>query len=195
MTKKFKLPKWVWVSLIIVLLIGLYFAENIKGQVRFMQYCWKEGGLKVYEPLERNVGWEAEDFYRAKQSAIIDGVGFVRFFDEKKEEYIDVVHIGGSVQRDSSFSIAPADLNKPITYKWVSGLDYVAGELRLNRLYDEVKSKESHKLLVRYNSFSYSQFDPNNSFGPSRVSCHRDDPPGGVGISGWRKAIESAFKK
>src|SRR5690606_5791895 len=109
MTKKPKIPKWVWVSLLIPLLIGLYFAENIKGQFRFMQYCWKEGGLKVYEPLERGVGWEADSYYRAKSVASMDGVGFVRFYDNKKELYMDVIYVGGNVGLDSSYRAAAAN--------------------------------------------------------------------------------------
>lgn len=195
MTKKFKLPRMVWASLMVVLLIGLYFAENIKGQVRFMQYCWKEGGLKVYEPLERDVGWEAEDYYYAKNAASIDGVGFVRFYDKKQDAYMDVTYVGGNVHRDTSYRADPADLEKSIQYTWESGLEYIAGELRLIRLYQRVRRESDRKLLVRYNSFSYSQFDPQKTLGPSDVYCDPKAPPDGVGDNESSKAINSAFKK
>ena len=46
----------IWVTAFVVL-VGLYFASNIYGYYRFKSICAKEGGLKVYQPLQKGVGW------------------------------------------------------------------------------------------------------------------------------------------
>ncbi len=168
MTKKFKLPKVVWASLMVVLLIGIYFAENIKGQIRFMQYCWKEGGLKVYEPLERNVGWWAEDLESAKAVASRHPVAFVRYRDDEGdgEEY-DVRYIGGSFRDESSYQISPANYENPVELFSKFYFVRIQNEIRLIKKNYEVYSFEKNELLAGYYVFVYSQFD----LTPSKVNC------------------------
>src|SRR5437868_10592772 len=70
---------------IIFLSIFAFFFSNIKGYYRFKQYCEAEGGLRVYEPLERNVGWAAKDKEHAAFTSVLDSVGFVRYIENDKE--------------------------------------------------------------------------------------------------------------
>lgn len=172
MTKKFKLPKVVWASLMVVLLIGIYFAENIKGQIRFMQYCWKEGGLKVYEPLERNVGWWAEDLDSAKTISRRHPVDFVRFTDSEGKN-IDVRYLGGKYREEDSYVVSPADHTKTVQYQGKFNIDKINGELRLSKRKYEIYRIKDNTLLAGYYVFGYSQFDPSNSFlgAPSQVHC------------------------
>lgn len=174
MTGKYKLPKWVWLVLLIPLLIGLYFAENIKGQIRFMQYCWKEGGLKVYEPLERDVGWWAEDLESAKAIASRHPVAFVRYRDDEGDgKGYDVRYIGGSFRDESSYQISPADYENPIELFSKFYFVRMENELRLSKKKYEVYSFEKNELLAGYYVFVYSQYDLDNSFmgAPSNVYC------------------------
>jgi hypothetical protein len=180
----------------IPLLIMIYFFDNIKGQYRFMQYCKSEGGLRVYEYLEKGAGWLAKDEAYARAAALIDGVGFVRFFDKKENGYFDIRYTGGNPQREESFDKKPSDTSKKTRYLWRIDVGQLSGELRLSRTNYEVFDVSGNDLMVGYYGFAYSQFDQNKSFlgAPSGVSCFHYPARSINEISGWRKEINTAFK-
>lgn len=139
---------------IIPLFIGLFFFSNIKGYYRFKDYCEKEGGLRVYEPLERNVGWLAKDKYDGRVVALLTCVGFVRYTDKKDGQTYDIRYISGDPQDDSSFEKNIADESKLFKYKWLHTSD-LAGELLIGRS----GYANTDKLLVRFYMFGFSWFD------------------------------------
>lgn len=161
----------------IPLLIMIYFFDNIKGQYRFMQYCKTEGGLRVYEPLEKGVGWLAKDYSDAKAAAQLKHVGFVRFIGFKGDgkEY-DLRYLGNNPQRDESFDKVLSDLSKPIIYEWKFINHRILNELRLSIWGFEIIDIEDQSIASRYHSFSYSQFDRSKSLfdAPSTVYCFRE---------------------
>ena len=59
MSSRFKLS--IAIMIAFVLFIGLYFFDNIKGYYHFTQYCKNEGGLKIYEKLEKGLGMMDDD--------------------------------------------------------------------------------------------------------------------------------------
>lgn len=71
--------KFCGIVLAIFLLVVWFFFDNIKGYYTFKEYCEKEGGLTVYEPLEMNVGWLAKDETDARFTTSLDNVGYVRY--------------------------------------------------------------------------------------------------------------------
>ena len=101
----------------ILLLIGLIFFENIYGYYRFQWYCSSEGGLKVYEKLEKDVGWMADDYYTALEVFLLEDVKFVRFSDKKNKELkYDLYYKGGKRRSRKSYETREVDPSQKIKY-------------------------------------------------------------------------------
>jgi hypothetical protein len=158
----------------IPLLIVIYFFDNIKGQYRFHQYCKNEGGLRVYEALEKKEGLEAKDYYSARSALQLKHVEFVRFIDiENNNRLYDLKYTGGNREFDSSYQKFPANESKEASYVWTIETSFVQGESRLNRTSYKIIDKKNGKLAAVYKVFVYSQFDQNKSLfsAPSYVYC------------------------
>lgn len=182
--------------LVIPSLIGLYFFDNIKGYYRFKQYCEKEGGLRVYQPLEKNVGWLAEDQEQAKAASLLEYVDYVRYTDKYDENTYDLRYLGGDSQLDTSYEIRPVNKSNIPVYSWSSVGEEVKGELRIRRFgYEVIKIKKS-ELAALYYSFSYAKFNRSKTLldMPSRVYCFTEYEKGSEGMYGWRVALNTAFK-
>jgi hypothetical protein len=178
------------------LLIGLIFFSNIKGYFRFISICAQEGGLRVYEPLEKNVGWWAKDKYQARAAALLAGVGFVRYTDKADNITYDIRFLGGNPQKDSSFIKSPADTSKLLTYQWRYINGRLENELRLGRQGYEILDISDDRVLVRFYIFGYSILDRDHTPLETRASvgCFDEksfkfDEP-----DRWRKELNTAFK-
>jgi hypothetical protein len=176
-----KISKFLSKKLLIIaaipLLIMIYFFDNIKGQYRFMQYCKREGGLLVYEPILKDVGWQASDYFEAKSLFILDHVGFIRFQDSRDGSRIyDLQYTTGDREDEKSYIKLDRDESREIKYGWLAKNEHVIGELRLQKTRFEVIENNTKKLLARYYWFTYSQFDQDKSLfsAPSYVSCFKD---------------------
>ncbi|MFT7224169.1 MAG: hypothetical protein ACI82Z_001722 [Cellvibrionaceae bacterium] len=189
-----ELQKALIIPLALVILIPasilLYFAENIKGYYRFKWYCENEGGLKIYEKLEKNVGWMAEDKLDAMAASHLKYVKFVRY-PEKKEQgkLYDLVYQGGNPSSFKSHEITPANFTETIKYKWVVINSKIENELRLEKYGYEIFYFENSNYIAKYYSFGYSIFNRKKTFlsAPSGSGCFNE--PGM-----WKKEINKIFK-
>jgi hypothetical protein len=187
-----ELQKALIIPLALVILIPasilLYFAENIKGYYRFKWYCENEGGLKVYEKLEKNVGWIAEDKSGARTASTFKGVPFVRYKEIKSNKRLfDIKYIGGNETSNSSFVSSEILSEKKIKYMWKNESQKIKNELRLKKITYEVVDINSKKNLLEINIFYYSIFDRNKTLlnAPSVVNCYS--------LSNFIEKIESNF--
>ncbi len=150
--------KTIGLLTIIPLIICLIFFSNIKGYFRFKHYCEAEGGLRVYEKLERNMGWWAKDKNYAQIAALVNGVGFVRYKDENGNLF-DLRYLGGNSQDDNSFETLPANEINNLIYRF----EYINGnlpnEIRLGRSGFEISDYTSNKILARFYMFGYANFN------------------------------------
>ncbi|WP_129213137.1 hypothetical protein [Crenobacter cavernae] len=170
-----------WVKLfrflsIVALCMGfvvLFFADNIWGYYCFKAICKKEGGLRVYEKLEREVGWLAKDYGYARSAAVLKGVGFVRYKDSNDDHLYDIRYRGGHPGDDSSFDRQRADLLRPVVYGWKAVNERILGELRLSRTGYEIINLRTNQLAVRIYQFSYSKFNRKRTIlaAPSGEAC------------------------
>jgi hypothetical protein len=153
---------------IILVLIGLYFFDNIKGYYRFMDYCAKEGGVRVYEKLEKNVGWMASDYSDALFVSQIWPVDFVRYKDNVDEKKMyDLYFNDGNKNLNSSYTKKKSSSSKAIIYSWVSKRYQVDDADRLKG-FEYLALNKSKNIMVNYSNFSYSLFDQKNTlFGSS----------------------------
>lgn len=188
--------KFIVVVSIIPLLIGLYFFDNIKGYWRFKQYCAKEGGLRVYQPLEKNVGWLAGDQEQAKAASLLAYVNYARYIDEYDGNAYDLRYLGGDSQLDTSYEIKPENRSNTPVYSWKSVGEEVKGELRMRRFGYEVIKIEKSELSALYYSFSYSKFNRSKTILdiPSKVYCFTEYEKDSEGMYGWRVALNTASK-
>jgi hypothetical protein len=192
-----KMPSKFILTLIgIPLVILLYFSTNIYGYFRFQHYCSSEGGLRVFEPLEKNVGWWAKDKYEAQVAALLSGVGFVRYTDQKDGNTYDLRYLGGNPTRDGSFERLPADESKTLFYKWESINEKIPNERYLMRYGAQILNIESNKILVYYYKFGYETLDPRHAFlsMPSEEYCFNEPSSREGKTDGFIVALNTAFK-
>lgn len=187
--------KFIVIVSIIPLLIGLYFFDNIKGYYRFKQYCAKEGGLRVYQPLEKSVGWWADDYDSAHMAAQLKYVAFVRYRDKKDGKEYDLTYMGGDPQRDSSFNKNSADQSKEIVYFWKNINKKISGESRLMRYGEEILNT-NNKILVSYYMLGYEKFNRSHTLldAPSEVYCFLESAKKVGEMDGWITALNTSFK-
>lgn len=179
---------------IIPLLIALYFFDNIRGYYRFKQYCEKEGGLKIYQALEKNVGWIAKDYFYARTVASIEHINFVRY--QENGDSFDLKYKGTNREVDSSYLKVPASEKTPVIYRWERINHMVPNELRLARSGYEIFNMNTNKLMARYYYFSYSRFDRSKTIfdAPSAVRCFNDRGENFDGIDQAFKELKNVFK-
>ena len=182
------LIKFFGILLAIFLLVVWFFFDNIKGYYTFKEYCEKEGGLTVYEPLEKNVGWWAKDRYDAKVIANIKNVGFSRFKDTKDEKNYDVIFIAGEPIQDSSYKVIDEISDNDTTYQWISDWKYVDESKRLKMSFLKVLDKNNKELVV-HKIFYFSPYGGALG-GPDWIVCDNKK----VKPNNWKQEFISAFK-
>ena len=144
------------ILLVITLTILWYFSENIKGYYKFKEYCEKEGGLTVYEPLEKNVGWWAKDENDARQTVGLEYVGFVRYKDG--DQIVDLTVVGSKEKLTLDFLERPADMSKSVFYQLKIESTKGEGGLSPGKLSYKIFSLDNKK-LVEFNQFFYGFFN------------------------------------
>mgnify|MGYP000878039264 CR=1 FL=1 len=192
-----KLPSKPVIALIsIPIVILLFFSSNIYGYFRFKHYCSAEGGLRVYEKLERNVGWLAKDKYEARTAALLDGVGFVRYTDKNDGKSYDIKYIGGDPQDDGSFEKYNMDGSKSIRYVWKSINQPVANELRLRRYGEEILDVKDNRVLAQYYMLGYEKLNRSNTLldMPTEIYCFNDPVTKFGNFDGWISSVNKIFR-
>ncbi len=177
----------------ILMVIGLfflsvltYFFSNVKEYYKFKHYCETEGGLKVYEPLERNVGWLVDDDYDARFLAKLDGVGFVRYKDSQGSDQ-DVRYIQRG-RKDNAYILNASDSSYPINYIWRRKWEFVDESKKLKKSWYEVSS-DKNKVLVEFYSFFYSK-NGGSLGGPDWISCENTTS----NMESWASEMKHSFK-
>ncbi len=130
--KGFLMERFLIIISVIFLSIFAFFFSNVKGYYRFKQYCEAQGGLRIYEPLERDVGWLAEDNYDAKYLAKLDGVGFVRYKDDNGDDQ-DIKYLRDG-HNDASYTVNASDSSYPTNYIWRRRWEFVDEGKRIKKL-------------------------------------------------------------
>lgn len=162
----------------LLLVVGLFFSSNIRGYYRFKEICEKEAGLKVFIPIERNVGWRirGERMEDAGFPLLLNDVPFVRYRSVKDGNLYDVFRIPKVKVGDSGIAQKPADMSKAVAYEYDVRTVDLPNELRTGAQHFEVMDLRSDKLAVRYSRFSFGKFSPDAAIlsAPSGESCPED---------------------
>lgn len=174
--------------------IGLIFFDNIKGYYTFKEYCEKEGGLTVYEPIEKNVGWWAKDKTDARFAASLDHIGFVRYL-EKDNQLYDLKPVGPRNTLNPEHEVNNANLAVEPIYKLESESYSSRSPHQPSRVTYQVKNFSNEKLIVKFNIYHYGFFNEERTpMGVNqKFSCFDD-----VVLPyerQWKFEINNTFKK
>ncbi len=164
----------------LILLVALYFASNIRGYYRFKEICVRDGGVRVYQPLERDVGWTVGRgrMQDTGMPVVFPEVAFARYRNEEDGQWYDVYRVPKVKVGDDGFAQQPADLSKPVVYEYRSRNQDLKDELRMSATSKEVIDLRNSKVAATYTTFGYSQFEPSNTLlaAPSGSECPEDFP-------------------
>ncbi len=161
-----------------VLAIALFFFSNIRGYYRFKEICARDGGVRVYQPLERNVGWTVGGgrMQDTGMPVVFPEVAFVRYRNEKDGQWYDVYRVPKLKVGDDGFAQQTADLSKPVVYAYGWHQEDLKDELRMSTAVYEVIDLRTSKIAATYTTFGYSKFEPSNTLlaAPSGEECPED---------------------
>lgn len=168
--------KFIAYFTILPLVVLTIFSSNIYGYFRFKNYCSGEGGLRVYESLEKNSGFLADDEWLARTAAQLQHVAFVRYKDKADGSFYDLRYLGGNPNEGRSYEKNLASEPEAPIYKWRFVNAVVPSELRLNRFGYEIYSIKSNHILAQYYMFRYSIYERAHTLfdAPSGISCFNE---------------------
>lgn len=158
----------------IVVAIAAYFGDNIRGYYRFKELCETEGGLKVFRPLLKNVGWQASSYEDARSAAHFTQIAFARFTDAKDGRSYDLRYLGGHPADDSSYEKLAAKPDTPVVYAWNWVAETLPGEVRTSRSGLKVIDIATGKVQMQWLQIGYRTFDQDRTLlaAPSGNACH-----------------------
>jgi len=164
----------------IALVIVLFFSDNIWGYYRFKSMCEREGGLRINQPLERDVGWTVNTGHIAyvRFPLSIQGVAFVRYRNKRDGLLYDVYRVHEKNMNDDGYVQQPADSSKPVIYEYRLTQEKLRDEIRMTTVTQDVIDLRTGSISASYKTFGYSEFEPSRTplAAPSGISCPRDVP-------------------
>lgn len=167
----------VWIAAFVTL-VGLYFASNIYGYYRFKSICAKEGGLKVYQPLQKSVGWLIEKNSGGGDPLSMYSASYTRFKKDDGSFYdmtmkMPIKEPYFEKDFDKYFEVNVSDISKQPAYELRQIYGAVPDGIRLSRHTIEVIEIATGKTLVAYQQFGYESFERKNTLldAPSSSTC------------------------
>ncbi len=174
-TKTMTRPAWKKRVMVAAWLLFGYLvwkADVFWNYYQFRQLCAAEGGLKVNEKLQKNVGWEevvrpelggqpGEQAARSYLSRMPD----ISFFRVPKANdfppplippgtLVDVRFLGAPALPTTSYSFQVADLSIPVIYQ-IHRDAKDEQDNRVTRFWFEVRERETQSVRLRYTQFRF----------------------------------------
>lgn len=152
-----------------VIFVLIWFAWKVDvfwNYYQFKQLCEAEGGLKVYEKLDKGRGWTVDKLFDSEAKFYAHtltnagffraqgGVGFVPN-GAKEKDLVDIRYLGGPTLPMTSYNISIADLSQIITYKIFTGVGRERSD-RVTRYWFEVRDVATTKVMLRSDQFRYN---------------------------------------
>lgn len=143
----------------IAVMYGVWKADVFWHYYQFKQICAAEGGGQVFQPMQRNVGWETSRPASLQGALVltknIPNIGFVRIkrgpYDPMPElgegGLLDVKYVSGETY-SANIGFKASDLGLPIVYKY-SFDSSVDSDQRITRFFEEVRDAKTDALMVR----------------------------------------------
>ena len=152
----------------------LYNVDAIMGAIKFKRLCKTEGGARVYEKIEKNMGWMVEDNSKFGYKPVFSyKPAFVRYKNEHGEKF-DVIKINPPPKTGEPYKLIPAEESKPVRYlfKFVDIKNY-EGDERFSKTQDQVIDLHTEKIVATYTNFGFAWTTPDRVIlaAPTGVGC------------------------
>jgi hypothetical protein len=174
--------------IIIPLLMGMFFFDNIRGYYRFKQLCAIEKNKQLINKVEPNQGWILNDGvpsskWDAFRVASLPYVKYVRYLDYKDKQLYDVRYFGDKepaknpITKNSSYEefydMKLAHPNEKPVYAWKEIQEKFPNELRTSRYGDQVIDLRTNNVVINLTNIGYGLFDRNHTLldAPSGNTC------------------------
>ena len=153
----------------IVISYTIWKADVFWNYYQFKQLCAAEGGLKIFEPLGKGMGWQEKPNSTTDvamwYASHMPNIGFFRVnrtqYDPLPElglgEPIDVRYVGGPTLPSTSYEFKPSDLTRPVVYEIHTKVnDKTPENSRTNLVLFQVREAESQKVMLVYSQFQFN---------------------------------------
>ena len=166
----------------LILAAFLYHLDALSGQWRFERLCKTEGGPRIDERIEKDMGWYVEEPANGLKSyqtvfARFKHVAFVRWRD-KTGALFDVYWKPAPLANryiafpDTDFILLPADPGKAVRYQYV--FERIAlPDHRFGRDQDKIIDLKTGRIVATFTQFKYQWTTPDRVIlnAPTGVSC------------------------
>lgn len=146
-----------------LLLLGWWLSDLPIGYYQFKRICESEGGLRVYEKVEPNVGWIASNEPDAR--GIVSSYSTVPFARFRSDDgtWKDVKYKGGNPWWSSSYEISLADESKKPRYRMAVKVESVADAIRLTKYVRTLTDESSSQPVFIYTRFTFTWTNPEHT--------------------------------
>jgi hypothetical protein len=204
-----KPDSWKKPLITITSVIALWFvwkADVFWNYYEFKQLCAAEGGLKVYEKLEKGKGWDLEQASEQVARSYLSRMPNIAFIRVPKANdspppliapgtLVDVRYLGAPALPTTSYSFEAADAALPVSYRIYSdAID--EQDSRITRFWFEVRAKNTEKPMLRYTQlrFPWRTIPVWHWFGPAGTTGCPLSEVGSEGLKDLNLINETAFK-
>lgn len=146
----------LFIILSLMLLAGFYFRESINGYISFKKMCSQKFGFKIYEKLERDVVWQADNRFQALLISQFDQVKYVRYLNENDNKEYDLIYIGGDRKEFKSYEKKLHSSLFEAIYKQETDGEVFNSRLGFKSITDRFVRIEDGFILAEYHDFYFS---------------------------------------
>jgi len=155
-----------------------YAVEYYGGQQKFESLCASQGGARVFQRLEKNLGWTVDEAYDGRHHEefrrpfSFGHIAFVRVPD-KKEVWFDAVP---DPERPGKFLMTPADPARSVRYRYrYKRLNFPDDE-RFGGSRENIIDLATGKSVASFTIIYYQWAKPENTIlhAPTSQSCRRE---------------------
>lgn len=147
-------------ALLIIISTTLFFSKlNPISYLTFLRLCQFSSGAETSEPLIKNAGWEAEDYFHAVFIAQFKHVGFVRYYETRlgENKYYDLKYTSGEKNDPNSYSRKESDFSLNVLYGIKTSQEFFSDYTSIEKvkLYFFNINKPNHP-LAEHTDFKYN---------------------------------------
>lgn len=176
--------KSIWLGCIggIALALGLYHLDTILGRLKFKALCKTEAGPRIFDKVEKNVGWfvaePLDGLYSYRSPFQFEHVAFVRWQNKTGEQF-DVYRNPGFKNMPfpknpkDEFILTPPDASKPVRYQYVFERIAFSDDDRFGRDQEKIVDLKSGAVVASFTQFAYQWTSPERVIlnAPTGDSC------------------------
>ncbi|WP_421863320.1 hypothetical protein [Motiliproteus sp.] len=151
----------IMLFVIILALSYIYFGAIYRYYLSY-SLCSEKYGISIYEKVENNKGWLADDYFLALNAAFMSGVGYVRY--KKESDFWDIKYKSGDKFKQSSYYTSLADINSMPVYKYKAETVYIDESKLIENHRIHIERISDKKILAEFNNYAIRLLDESSIF-------------------------------